>query len=88
MVIKFINGKIKVIHQELPNSHAHYEVQTNKKRENKTREEKNKLYYEKHKEDYYALPYECECGCIVTKSHLNRHRETAKHKILMDNKSI
>ena len=28
-------------------------------------------------------PIKCECGCIVTRSHLPRHKRSAKHQQLM-----
>lgn len=96
MTIKFINGKIKIIH-EIDESHKIYassRVQPDKPDLNgdsrgclrrMTREERNRLYYQKHKDDYYSYPFECECGAVVTKVHLNRHRESAKHHKLILN---
>lgn len=100
MVIKFVNGKIKVIpdYDEMPTTYAsikvhqkevQQEVQPPKReRKSKTKEERNKEYYDKHKLDYYSFPYECECGTIITKVHLNRHRESAKHHMLLELKNI
>lgn len=89
MTIKFINGKIKIIHEieEKPKTHASSRVQP-VKQERISREERNRLYYEKHKEDYYSYPFECECGAIITKVHLNRHRESAKHHNLLEIKNM
>lgn len=99
MVIKFVNGKIKIVSEycEEPKTYGSIkvhqkeskaEVQPAPKRERKTREERNRLYYEKHKEDYYSYPYECECGTIITKVHLNRHRESVKHHTLLEIKNM
>lgn len=32
------------------------------------------------------LPMECECGCIITRCTVARHRATSKHKKLMESK--
>lgn len=95
MPIKFVNGKIKIVSDycEEPKTYAptkvhQKEAQSAPKREKKTREERNRLYYEKHKDDYYSYPYECECGTIITKVHLNRHRESVKHHTLLEIKNM
>jgi hypothetical protein len=97
MTIKFINGKIKIIHEideshtnglcQLPSGKTHASLRVQPvKQERISREERNRLYYQKHKDDYYSYPFECECGTVVTKVHLNRHRESAKHhKLIQDN---
>lgn len=93
MVIKFMNGKIKIIdnlEMSEPNSHASERVQTTSKERMpvKSKSEVNKVYYDNHKDSYYSCQVECECGCLVTKVHMNRHKQTQKHKILIDNLSI
>jgi hypothetical protein len=45
--------------------------------------EKQKLYYEKQKSERNKK-IECECGAIVAKQHLTKHRKTKKHKKWMD----
>lgn len=32
------------------------------------------------------LPMQCECGCVITRCTMARHRETSKHKKLMESK--
>jgi len=42
--------------------------------------EKNKAYQEYKKEETI-----CECGCILTKNHIARHRKSKKHiKLLIE----
>ena len=58
--------------------------------------EQKKHYYENNKEDikarakqYYDInkePIKCECGCIVTRGGLAKHRRTKKHIELMKDK--
>jgi hypothetical protein len=38
--------------------------------------------YQKEKD----LPMECECGCMITRCTMARHRATSKHKKLMESK--
>jgi hypothetical protein len=40
-----------------------------------------KEYYEKNK-DKIKEKITCECGCIINKSSLNKHRKTQKHLLL------
>ena len=43
---------------------------------------KGKEYREKHKEEIMEKRKEkitCECGCIINKKHLNRHKKSQKH---------
>jgi hypothetical protein len=47
---------------------------------------KSKEYYENNK-DKFKENIICECGCITTIYHLNRHRKTKKHYDLI-NKNI
>ena len=44
--------------------------------------EHKKQYYDINKEKVLE-PIKCECGCIVTRSHLPRHKRSAKHQQLM-----
>jgi hypothetical protein len=43
-------------------------------------------YYYKNK-DTLEAPTECECGLIITKGHLKRHRLTQRHNVQMTLKS-
>ena len=48
--------------------------------------DKNKQYKENNKEylkSYSGEKITCECGCIVTRGHLPRHKRSAKHDQLM-----
>ena len=61
---------------------------------------KNKLYYDinqedikKQKKQYYDInkekvlePIKCECGCIVTRNGIPRHKRSTKHNQLMKDK--
>ena len=58
-------------------------------------EKNSKEYIREHKKQYYEHSKEairtyrteritCECGCIVTKPHLPRHKRSAKHKQLLN----
>jgi len=53
------------------------------KEKNKERlREKNKKYYEDNREKIRKLQNEkikCECGCLVTKINILRHKKTKKH---------
>jgi len=53
-----------------------------KKKYRENNKEKIKKYRENNKEKVT-----CECGCIVTKNDLSRHKKTIKHKNLMENKA-
>jgi len=49
--------------------------------------EKHKQYKENNKEylkSYSGEKITCECGCIVTRGHLPRHKRSAKHDQLMN----
>lgn len=73
-------------YEYIENSNVKKEVQHDNVERNsvkKTRHERNKEYYGNHKLSYYSLPEQCECGCFITKVHLNRHRQTIKHLTLM-----
>ena len=50
--------------------------------------EKNKNYYQDNKKrisERYKVKMTCECGSIVRKSDIAKHRHTLKHKKYMDN---
>jgi len=54
-----------------------------------TLKERKQQYYEKNKEEIILKSKEkvvCECGCILTKSHLAEHIKSAKHIKLMEPK--
>jgi len=70
--------------------HSHKEeiLQKQKIYTEKNKEEiskRRKKYREEHKEEILK-PITCECGCIVRKSCLSRHRKTSKHATLLANK--
>lgn len=49
--------------------------------------EYQRLTYKKNRDqrlEYCKIRVTCECGTVQTKAHLNRHRESMKHKTLMD----
>ena len=46
--------------------------------------ERTKKYYQEHKDkmkEYFKEKITCECGCIITKHSLNRHKKSKKHLI-------
>jgi group I intron endonuclease len=52
--------------------------------------EYNKQRYEEKKDEILEKNKEkitCECGCIVRKADISRHRKTQKHKKLLENKN-
>tara|TARA_R110000868_G_scaffold397905_1_gene670822 strand:+ start:87 stop:716 length:630 start_codon:yes stop_codon:yes gene_type:complete len=49
-------------------------------------DQKQKIYNEKNKEKIlkkYKEKIKCECGCIIVRSQITRHRKTPKHLKLM-----
>jgi len=51
--------------------------------------ERQQQYYTENKDkiaEYKKQKVTCECGCIVTKQNLTRHRKLPKHMKLMENK--
>lgn len=44
----------------------------------------NRIYYLHHKDEIYSKPVLCECGAVVSKSHLSRHRGTMKHQVCLE----
>lgn len=46
------------------------------------RNQTSKQYYIDHREEI-TKPIKCECGCIIIKQCLSRHKKTKKHKSLM-----
>ena len=61
---------IKQRHKEFRNNNIEYEKQRHKK------------YYE----EVSKQSFECECGCVVKRGCLSRHRKTKKHIELMKDK--
>ena len=66
---------------------------TQKEYHNDNREQilkQRKQYYDTHKESHKEYDAKekitCECGCIVTRCCLSRHRRTTKHMELMKDK--
>jgi len=61
---------------------------------NKNREKKNEkgnIYYNKNKEKISKQRKEkvkCECGCLINKYHMPRHKRSPKHINLLNQKSI
>ena len=48
----------------------------------------NKSYYETHKKAilaHYATTLECECGSVVRRNNMNRHKRCAKHQKFITN---
>lgn len=44
--------------------------------------EYNKQHYEQNK-DYIAEKIQCECGCLIRRGNIARHRKTHNHKLLV-----
>ena len=47
-----------------------------------------KIYYHTNKEQinaYKLEKIECECGCMISRRHIARHRKTKKHKDYINN---
>ena len=47
------------------------------------KKEKNRIYYEENKETIHEkakIKTTCECGCIINKNDLSRHKTTTKHE--------
>jgi hypothetical protein len=58
-------------------------------RDKEERRERSKTFYHSHKEKLLKKMKEqitCECGCVVTKSCLTRHRKSLQHATLLANK--
>jgi len=67
-------------------AHNKYSIEYNKKNKEKIAK-KNKIYCEVNRDKITEKNKEkttCECGCIVLRWGLSRHRKTAKHKKLME----
>lgn len=50
---------------------------------------KSKEYHQKNRDKILLKHKEkttCECGCIITKCHMNEHKQSQKHKHLMETK--
>jgi len=53
--------------------------------------EQHKIYYENNKDKYINNRKEqisCECGCLISKHHIERHRKTLKHIKLLEEQQI
>ena len=53
-----------------------------------TVDEQKKEYYQQNKETIKAQKKEeiiCECGCLTTRGHIQRHMKTKKHQTMMTN---
>ena len=46
----------------------------------------NKAYYERHKDGYLKESVRCECGLIVKRFCMSRHRHTKTHLTIMEHK--
>ena len=48
----------------------------------------NPEFKEKHQK-YMLEPIECECGCVVMRSNISKHKKTPKHlKKMMEKKKV
>ena len=54
---------------------------------NKERIKEQKRVYREKNKDKIKEEVICECGCEIQKYQLNRHKKSAKHQLLMENKS-
>ncbi len=55
---------------------------------NKEKEkERHKKYYENNKEKIVEK-IKCECGCMISRIHISRHRKSKKHIELIENKLL
>lgn len=45
------------------------------------------IFRQRHKEKLYELG-NCSCGCIVMKANMTRHKNSYKHKIMMEKKEL
>ena len=53
-------------------------------------QEKRKIKYEENKEEISEKRkeiLECECGCLIQKQHLSKHKKTVKHSELLKTKN-
>jgi hypothetical protein len=78
---EIILEKQKIYYQNHIEERAIYHKEYREKNELKLKE-KQKEYHEKNKEQIKAnrsKQVKCECGAIVTNSHLSRHKKTQKH---------
>jgi len=50
-------------------------------------QEQNKIYNDKKKE-YYNEKITCDCGCLASRGHLQRHKQSKKHIELMKNQTL
>ena len=69
--------------------HINIDKERNRSRD-KYNSEKAKQYYQKNKENIKIKNnemIECECGCIMKRGELTRHRKTKKHLRLITQKS-
>ncbi len=58
-----------------------------RKRNKNVIKERNKQYYEANREEIIkqmTTKIECECGSIINRSEISRHKKTQKHKDLMN----
>lgn len=50
--------------------------------------EKNKNSLKNYKNEYAKIEIQCECGCVLRKNLLARHKKTQKHIKLLEQKNI
>ena len=91
-----IAGRTKNEYDDDNREHKTEYYQNNKEyinQQHKQYRENNKEYIKEQKKQYYDInkekvlePIKCECGCIVTRRCLSRHRKTKKHIELMNDK--
>jgi len=77
---------IKQYYEEHKDEIDEYQKQYREENKNKISEQK-KQWYEQHKDKISEKALQkvtCECGCIVTKGNLTRHRKSKNHINLME----
>ena len=68
--------------------------ETQKAYNNNNREQKieyNKIYHNNNKErakEHYIQRITCECGCIINRGDISKHKKTQKHIKLLDTLNI
>jgi hypothetical protein len=86
----YIDNKEKISEQckqyNIDNRERYNEYQTQYRIDNKQQiSEYKKQYYENNKEKL-KIKIECECGALVRKEGINRHRKTNKHQNYINSK--
>jgi hypothetical protein len=66
------------------NSYKCYRTTEEKKEYDKEWKENNKEFVLNYHKEYNKKKVTCDCGCIINKNHLKRHKESKKHLELME----